>query len=145
VYSGVVIPGLIFGALLMVPWIERRLTGDTAEHHLLDRPRDAPQRTALGAASITFVAVLFLGGSQDVIAGTFDISIGRITATLQFALLLGPPVAYFVTRWACQALAARPAPERTERAGGVARDAGGGFHGSPVEDDATLEREGAPR
>jgi ubiquinol-cytochrome c reductase cytochrome b subunit len=145
VYSGVVIPGLIFGALLTVPWIERRLSGDTAEHHLLDRPRDAPQRTALGAAAITFVAVLFLGGSQDVIAGTFDISIGRVTAILQFALLLGPPAVYVVTRWACRALASRPAPERTERAGGVARDAGGGFHGASAEDEATLEPEGAPR
>lgn len=138
VYSGVLVPGLIFGALLLVPWIEQWLTGDRTEHHLLDRPRDAPQRTALGAAAITLVAVLFLGGSQDVIAGTFDMSIGRVTAILQFALLLGPPIAYAVALWACRALRARPLPERTERAGGVARDAGGGFHGSPAE-----QRQGA--
>ena len=75
-----------------MPWIERRLTGDTAEHHLLDRPRDRPGRTAAGAAAITFVAVLFLGGSQDVIAGTFDISIGRITAVLQIAAVVAPPI-----------------------------------------------------
>ncbi len=147
VYSGVLVPGVIFGALLLVPWIERWLTGDQSEHHLLDRPRDAPQRTALGAAAITFVTVLFLGGSQDVIAGTFDMPIGRVTAILQFALLLGPPIAYLVSLWACRSLAARPLPERTERAGGVARDAGGGFHGSPLEEhDAgheALEPEGA--
>ena len=74
VYSGVIIPGIIFTGLLLVPWIERRFTRTTTyrEHHLLDRPRDAPHRTAAGAAAITFVAVLFLGGSQDVIAGTLD-------------------------------------------------------------------------
>src|SRR5215213_3547582 len=63
VFSAMLIPGVIFGAL--APWIERRLTGDGRDHHLLDRPRDAPRRTALGVASTTFVAVLFLGGSQD--------------------------------------------------------------------------------
>ena len=53
VFSAMLIPGVIFGGLFLVPWIERRLTGDTAEHHLLDRPRDAPGRTATGAAAIT--------------------------------------------------------------------------------------------
>ena len=91
VYSGVLIPGVIFGALFVVPWIERSLTGDDAEHHLLDRPRDAPGRTAAGAAAITFVAVLFLGGSQDVIAGTFNISIETVTTVLQVAAVVGPP------------------------------------------------------
>jgi ubiquinol-cytochrome c reductase cytochrome b subunit len=129
VYSGVLIPGAIFGALFVVPWIERRLTGDRSEHHLLDRPRDAPGRTALGAAAISFVAVLFLGGSQDVIAGTFDISIGRVTTILQIAAVVGPPIVWYVTLQLCRALRGRPGPERTERAGAVVRDPDGGYHG----------------
>jgi ubiquinol-cytochrome c reductase cytochrome b subunit len=32
---------------------------------LLDRPRDAPWRTALGAALLTWVFVIFLAGSAD--------------------------------------------------------------------------------
>jgi ubiquinol-cytochrome c reductase cytochrome b subunit len=129
------VPGLIFGALFVVPWIERRLTGDTAEHHLLDRPRDAPVRTAFGAAGITFVAVLFLGGSQDVIAGTFGMSIETVTLILQVAAVVGPPIAWYVTWQLCRNLAARPGPERTERAGAVARDPTGGYHGvaAPTE------------
>ncbi len=83
VYSGVIIPGLIFTSLIAVPWIERWLTGDDNDHHLLDRPRDAAGRTATGVACLTVVALLFLGGSQDVIAGTFNISIGHVTAILQ--------------------------------------------------------------
>jgi ubiquinol-cytochrome c reductase cytochrome b subunit len=128
VYSGVLIPGLIFGALLVVPWIERRLTGDVSEHHLLDRPRDAPGRTAAGAAAITFVAVLFLGGSQDVIAGTFNISIETVTTILQVAAVAGPPIAWYLTWHLCRSLAGRPGPERTERAGVVTRDPDGGYH-----------------
>jgi quinol---cytochrome-c reductase cytochrome b subunit len=128
VYSGVLIPGAIFGALFVVPWIERRLTGDVAERHLLDRPRDAPGRTAIGAAAITFVAVLFLGGSQDVIAGTFNISIETVTTILQVAAVVGPPIAWYVTWHLCRSLAGRPGPERTERAGAVTRDPDGGYH-----------------
>ena len=127
VYSGILIPGLIFTTLLAVPWIDRRLTGDDAEHHLLDRPRDAPNRTALGAAATTFVAVLFLGGSQDVIAGTLDISIGRVTAALQVASVAGPPLAFFATRGLCRVLARRPGADRTERASGIVRTASGGY------------------
>jgi len=128
VYSAMLVPGVIFAGLLLVPWIERRFTHDDREHHLLDRPRDAPHRTAAGAAAITFVAVLFLGGSQDVIAGTLDVSIGHVTTFLQFAAILLPPIVYAGTWRLCRALARRPGPARTERAGGVVRDAGGGYH-----------------
>lgn len=127
VFSGIVIPGIIFGGLFLTPVIERRLTGDTDDHHLLDRPRDAPQRTAIGAASITFVAVLFLGGAQDVIASTLDFSVGHVTAVLQFAMILGPPIAYVVTRRTCVALRDRSGPERTERRVPVERTADGGY------------------
>jgi quinol---cytochrome-c reductase cytochrome b subunit len=139
VYSGIVIPGVIFTSLLVVPWIERRLTGDDTEHHLLDRPRDAPIRTATGAACLTVVTLLFLGGSQDVIAGTFDISIGHVTTILQLSLLIAPALAWIVTFRLCRTLAARPAPERTERIGVVVRDAGGGYHAGHEDDDTEHE------
>ena len=136
VFSGIVVPGVIFGGLFAVPLIERRLTGDRAEHHLLDRPRDAPHRTAAGSAAISFVTVLFLGGSQDVIADVIDTSIGHVTAILQFAALLVPPITYAVTLHLCRALAARPGAERTERTGTVVRDRTGGYHHSSTNVDS---------
>ena len=140
VYSGVIIPGIIFGGLFLVPWIERHFSRDDREHHLLDRPRDAPHRTAAGAAAITFVTVLFLGGSQDVIAGTLDVSIGHVTAFLQVAAVVGPPIAYLVAWALCRSLGRRGGPERTERAGSVVRDASGGYHGAhEEEEEATVE------
>ena len=72
--------------------------------------------------------MLFLGGSQDVIAGTLNVAIGHVTAFLQFAALLAPPITYVVTLRAVPHARRPPGPERTERAGGVDRDAGGGYH-----------------
>ncbi|MET0143932.1 MAG: ubiquinol-cytochrome c reductase cytochrome b subunit [Ilumatobacteraceae bacterium] len=145
VFSAMLIPGVIFAGLFLVPWIERRLSGDDRDHHVLDRPRDAPHRTAAGAAAITFVAVLFLGGSQDVIAGTLDVSIGHVTTVLQIAALVGPPVAYVIALRMCRTLAGRGGPDRTERAGGITRDPAGGYHSTfegdvdDVEDELVAE------
>ena len=145
VYSGVIIPGIIFSGLLMVPWIERRFTRRKddvdREYHLLERPRDNPHRTAAGAAAIAFVTVLFLGGSQDVIAELLTVSIGHVTAALQFACILVPPITYFVSYRLCVALRSREGPERTERAGVVARDSSGGYHSV---DETALDEDRVP-
>jgi quinol---cytochrome-c reductase cytochrome b subunit len=142
VFSAVLIPGVIFTGLLLVPWIERIFSKDDREHHLLDRPRDNPHRTAAGVAATTFVTVLFLGGSQDVIATTLNMSIGNVTTILQFAAVLAPPIAYYLTWSICRALSSRPGPERTERAGGIVRDPSGGYHEERESEEAEIEAEG---
>ena len=45
--------------------VERRVTGDIRRHDLLDRPRDRPIRTAIGAAFLTWVVIVFAVGSTD--------------------------------------------------------------------------------
>jgi ubiquinol-cytochrome c reductase cytochrome b subunit len=127
-YSGVVVAGIIFGGLYAIPWLDRRFTGDYGDHNLLDRPRDVPIRTAFGAASIMAVSILFVGGGQDIVARTFDISVGRVTTILQISFLVLPPITFFVTRHICISLRDRPGPDRTERRGPVVRSAGGGYH-----------------
>lgn len=134
IYSGVVVPTVIFGGLFLVPWIERRLTGDDTDHHLLDRPRDAAGRTAAGVASIAAVTVLFLGGAQDIIATTLDVAVGHVTTFLQFSFLVAPPIAWFATRHVCRSLAARPGPERTERREPVVRTTSGGYRTATADD-----------
>ncbi len=144
VFSAMLVPGVIFAGLLVVPWIERLFTKDDREHHLLDRPRDNPHRTAAGVAATTFVAVLFVGGSQDVIATTLDTSIGHVTTILQFSAILAPPIAYYLTWRICRALSSRPGPERTERAGGIVRDESGGYHEAVGDQagEAAIEADG---
>ena len=50
---GVVAPGIIFTTVLLYPFIEAWITGDKREHHLLQRPRNAPTRTAFMVATMT--------------------------------------------------------------------------------------------
>lgn len=126
-YSGVLIPTVIFIALFATPFLERRLTRDDGEHQLLHRPRDAPVRTGLGVAGFTFVGLLFVGGAQDVVAETIDVSVGHVTAVLQIGILVVPVVTGWVTYRICLVLRDRPQPESTERAEAVVRDASGGY------------------
>ncbi|PAZ10137.1 ubiquinol-cytochrome c reductase cytochrome b subunit [Streptomyces sp. SA15] len=103
----VVLPGLLFLVLYLYPFVEQRLTGEgQREQHLCDRPRERPVRTGLGVAGITFYGVLLLAGGNDVVAQTFRISVNTLTWVLRVALILGPVVAFMLTRRLCQALMA---------------------------------------
>lgn len=82
----------------LYPFIEAFITGDKREHHMADRPRNAPTRTAIGAAGVTFYAVMWAAASSDLIATHFRLSIEGVTHTLQVTLILGPIVAYLVTK-----------------------------------------------
>jgi ubiquinol-cytochrome c reductase cytochrome b subunit len=64
-WGGVLFPGVVVLALLFWPVLERRRTGDRGVHNLLDRPRDAPTRTAIGAAVFAWVFLIFFAGSAD--------------------------------------------------------------------------------
>ncbi len=108
-----IIPAMLLAPLLLVlvgayPWIERYATkGDKSEHHLLDRPRNAPTRTALGVAMVTFYIVLMIGGGNDIIAYNFDLSFNTMIRVLQILLFVGPVVAFIVTKRWCLSLQRR--------------------------------------
>ena len=96
---------LVFLAIVAVyPFIENWVTGDKREHHVLDRPRNAPTRTAIGAAGVMFYAVLWAGASTDLIATNFKMSLNQVLVTMQIALIILPFVAFFVTKRICLAL-----------------------------------------
>ncbi|NBW72943.1 MAG: ubiquinol-cytochrome c reductase cytochrome b subunit [Microbacteriaceae bacterium] len=96
---------LIFLALVAVyPFIENWITGDKREHHVLDRPRNAPVRTAIGAAGVTFYAILWAGASTDLIATQFRMSLNQVLTAMQISLIVLPIVAFIVTKRICLAL-----------------------------------------
>jgi ubiquinol-cytochrome c reductase cytochrome b subunit len=64
--------------MALYPFIESWITGDKREHHLLDRPRNVPNRTALGVMSLTFMLVALINGGNDIIATTFSLSINQV-------------------------------------------------------------------
>src|SRR5205085_6323722 len=73
-WGGAGFPLVVFGLLFLWPWLERRVTGDQAFHNLLDRPRDAPWRTAFGVAFFTWIFVVFLAGAADRMFVLFGLS-----------------------------------------------------------------------
>lgn len=99
-----VVLGIFITLVMFYPFIEAWITGDKREHHILDRPRNAPTRTAIGAAGVTFYAVLWAAAGSDLIATHFLLSIEGVIHTLQALLLLGPIIAYIITKRICHAL-----------------------------------------
>ncbi|MEP6480109.1 MAG: ubiquinol-cytochrome c reductase cytochrome b subunit, partial [Rhodoglobus sp.] len=96
--------GAYLAALALYPFIENWITGDRREHHLLDRPRNVPTRTAIGVAGIVFYGVLWGAASADIAATTFSLAIEGVILFFQIALLTGPIAAFVLTRRICRAL-----------------------------------------
>jgi ubiquinol-cytochrome c reductase cytochrome b subunit len=83
------------------PFIEKRLTGDYAHHNLLQRPRDTPVRTGIGAMAFAFYIVLTLSCMNDILAYKFHISLNATTWMGRIGLIIVPPLAYYIAyRWA---------------------------------------------
>ena len=101
---GLIIPGIIFTGMALYPFIESWLTGDKREHHLLDRPRNVPNRTALGAMSLTFMIVALINGGNDLIATHFDLTINQIMWFTRIGIIVLPPLAFVITKRICLSL-----------------------------------------
>ncbi|WP_431963704.1 cytochrome bc1 complex cytochrome b subunit [Actinacidiphila sp. bgisy160] len=92
----------LFLALGAYPFVEAWVTKDgQRDHHLLDRPRNRPVRTALGAAWVSVYAVALLGAANDLVALRLHMSVNAVTWAVRAGLFVVPFVVYVVTkRWA---------------------------------------------
>jgi ubiquinol-cytochrome c reductase cytochrome b subunit len=99
-----VLPMLMFTILLLLPFIEAWITGDKREHHLLQRPRNAPTRTATMVALMTMYGLFWAAGGNDIIAIKLHASINQITYFLRGAVFVGPILAFIITRRWCISL-----------------------------------------
>jgi ubiquinol-cytochrome c reductase cytochrome b subunit len=101
-WGGVLFPTVVFGLLYIWPWLERAITGDRTAHHLLERPRDRPLRTAAGAGFFSWVVIIFVIGSADRLFYRLDWS---YTAQIQFwriGVWILPVVMFSLTLWVCR-------------------------------------------
>jgi len=95
---------VILGGAALWPFFERWATGDKSYHHVNDRPRNAPMRTAVGVAAVTFYGVLWAEGANDVIADKLQIPLYTVTWIARVLTFVGPVVAFIVTKRICLGL-----------------------------------------
>jgi ubiquinol-cytochrome c reductase cytochrome b subunit len=101
---GVVAPGIIFTTVLLYPFIEAWITGDKREHHLLQRPRNAPTRTAFMVATMTLYGLMWAAGGNDILAVVFNLNLNYITYFMRGAIFILPVIAFILTRRWCISL-----------------------------------------
>jgi ubiquinol-cytochrome c reductase cytochrome b subunit len=103
-WGGALFPLVVFGVLYAWPALERRVTRDHVRHDLLDRPRDHPTRTAIGAAFFSWVVIIFAVGSTDRLFYRLHIS---YTAQIHFwraGVWILPLIVFFIVRGGARAL-----------------------------------------
>ena len=105
---GVLIPTVVLvvflAAIAAYPFFEAWITGDKREHHIAERPRNAPVRTGIGAAAVVFYCGMWAAASSDLIATHFRVTLEGVIHTLQFITVVGPFIAYWITKRVCLAL-----------------------------------------
>ncbi len=126
-FPAILMPGITFGVLQGWPFIEAKLTGDHAEHQILDRPRDRPKRTAFGAAVFSFYFVLFGASATDVLANYLTVSLNVVLTTFRYLAVFVPLIVFPVTYRICKELQRVPAAGKRKRANVVLRSADGGY------------------
>jgi ubiquinol-cytochrome c reductase cytochrome b subunit len=103
-WGGALFPLVVLAVLVLWPWAERRLTGDRRPHNLLDRPRDAPFRTAFGAGFLTWVVLVFFAGSSDRLFVWLGLSYVAQIWFWRFAVWVIPLIVAVVAYRTCRAL-----------------------------------------
>jgi ubiquinol-cytochrome c reductase cytochrome b subunit len=127
-WGGAFFPLVVFGFLFIWPTLERRITGDYGYHHLLDRPRDVPWRTAVGVGFFTWVGMIFFAGSSDRVFVQTNIDYESQIHVYQALVFVLPLVTAFVAKRVCEQLLRSEAhPLRGPGGGPVRRTPAGGF------------------
>jgi ubiquinol-cytochrome c reductase cytochrome b subunit len=88
--AGVVLPGLLFGALVAYPFFERWWLRDDVEHHVLAGPLDLPMRAGVTAVLTGVLLVLTLAAAVDVISFWLRAPIEGVIWGFRIALLVVP-------------------------------------------------------
>jgi ubiquinol-cytochrome c reductase cytochrome b subunit len=106
-WGGAGFPLVVFGFLYLWPWIERKLiTHDDRFHNLLERPRDAPARTAIGIGMLTWVVLVFLAGGSDRVDVLWNISYTGQIWVYRVLVWVVPVLGGTLAWWICKELQA---------------------------------------
>jgi ubiquinol-cytochrome c reductase cytochrome b subunit len=108
-WGGAAFPLFVFAVLFAWPALERRFTRDRRRHDLLHRPRDRPTHTALAAAFLSWVFIIFSIGAADRVYYRLHISYTAMIHFWRAGVWVVPIVVFFLTRRLCDSLARRHA------------------------------------
>ena len=143
-WGGLLFPTLVFAFLYAWPVIERRRTGDYRRHELLERPRDNPTRTAVGAAVASWTFFVFIAGAFDRVYFRLEIPYEGQIWFGRIATFVVPVIVFFVTRRVCRELKrSERHPLRGWYGSVVRRTPSGGYVAEPDVDDASMVAEDA--
>ncbi|MGH9035329.1 MAG: ubiquinol-cytochrome c reductase cytochrome b subunit, partial [Acidimicrobiia bacterium] len=126
-----------FGGMYLWPFLEARFTGDRSPHNLLDRARDAPLRSAVGTSVFAFYTVLFMAGSNDILAPLLQVAPESITTAFRVLVFVLPAAVFWLTRRLCRELRDRAGRPPEPPVHQVVRTPAGGY--DVVEEEGSLE------
>jgi ubiquinol-cytochrome c reductase cytochrome b subunit len=133
-FPAVLLPGITFNLIYAWPILEAKITGDTAEHHLLDRPRDRPIRTAIGAATLAFYFVLFGASATDVLANYLSVSLNTVLLDFRILCIAVPIITFPVAYKICKELQGAPGAGKRKQPNTIIRGSDGGYIAIPNEE-----------
>jgi ubiquinol-cytochrome c reductase cytochrome b subunit len=103
-WGGVGFPLFVLAVLAAFPWVERRLTGDHGVHNVLNRPREAPTRTAFGVAFLSWIFLIFAFGAADRLYVLFGVSYETLLTAFRICIWAVPVILFLITRRLCRGL-----------------------------------------
>jgi ubiquinol-cytochrome c reductase cytochrome b subunit len=143
----VVLPGLIFNFVFVWPMIERKFTKDNEIHNLLDRPSNRPMRTAVGVTMLSFLGMLFIASSTDVLAKFFNVSLNTVLVAMRSLTVIVPILAFPIAYRICHEIQTLHGGGRRKTPNVVARTAEGEYTATPSPryvDDVPSHLEATP-
>lgn len=115
-WGGILFPLIVMVTLIAWPWLEQRFTGDRRPHNVLDRPRDAPVRTAIGSGFLAWVVLIFAFGTADRTYVFLGIPYETQLWFFRIAIWVVPILLGVVVHRLCRALKEKEEVERDQQA-----------------------------
>ena len=133
-WPGVILPLVALTIVIGWPWIDKRLTGDLAQHDVLVPATGAPWRVGAGAALLTAGVVLTLAASDDTQAFAFHVPVQALVWLYRILLPVGSIGIGLAAAAIARQLGVRKHlhGEETERVVLMRRNAQGGFDDEEV-------------
>jgi len=98
--AGLVLPGLVFGALIIYPWLEKRWYRLEGDWHVLQNPLDIPLRAGFGLGTFLAVLLMSAAATSDQLSRITGIPIETVLWFFRITTLLLPPLLGFaLARW----------------------------------------------